>query len=51
MVLLCTISGGRPAPRLMLLNAQEVAFVKIEIRKVEDIKATAIHQVAGAGGA
>jgi hypothetical protein len=29
----------------------EVTFMKIEIRQVEDIKATSIHQYEGAGGA
>lgn len=33
------------------VSAEEVTFMKIEIREVEDIKATSIHQVEGAGGA
>jgi hypothetical protein len=33
------------------LRAREVTYMKIEIRQVEDIKATSVHQVFDAGGA
>jgi hypothetical protein len=36
---------------MVISKSGEVIIVKIEIRQVEDIKATSVHQVLDAGGA
>jgi hypothetical protein len=44
--------GARPGHQDRIHRSpEEVTFVKIEIRQVEDIKATSVHQEIGAGGA